>query len=184
MRPLLLRHVDGRLHAVLEVGLLDVRNHADDLDLVDDALAELTNAIPPGRQLSASGHRDTPADRDSAPSRYARAYVSIDDGDTRRAAPIGRLEQPAGERADAERREELRRNLVAVRELIGDGCAAADDGVGRESDGEQPLVQRRSGRCARGSDAGQRLDAADELLVELRHPQHARAVVDRRLCRS
>ena len=62
----------------------------------------------------------------------------IDDGDARRVAPIGRLEQPAGERPNAERREELRRDLVGVRELIGGGRAAADDGKGLESDGNSP----------------------------------------------
>ena len=78
----------------------------------------------------------------------------VDDGDTRRAAPIGRLEQRPVSGTNAERREKLRRNLVAVGELIGDGRIAADHGVGGESHGEQALVQRRSGRRARGTTPG------------------------------
>ena len=48
-----------------------------------------------------------------------RARVGlIDDGDPRRAAPIGCFEQAAHDGTNVERREKLRRNLVAVRELV------------------------------------------------------------------
>jgi hypothetical protein len=102
----------------------------------------------------------------------------IDDGDTRRIAPISRLEQPAGEWPNPQRREKLRRDLVGVRELIGDGRIAPDDGKRTERDREQPLVQRRGRRGANGSDAGQRVDAPRELLIELGHTQHAGSFVD------
>ena len=132
--------------------------------------------MPPDRQTAASRQPDTSADRIGVVEIRARVRL-IDDGDPRRAAPIGRFEQAAHDGTNVERREILRRDLVAVGELVVDGRIAADHRVGGESHGEQALMQRRSGRRARGHDAGQRLDAIDQLLVETRHPQLARALV-------
>ena len=78
---------------------------------------------------------------------------------------------------NVERREILRRNLVAIGELIVDGRTAADHGVRGESDGESALMQRRSGGRTCGRDAGQRIYSIDELLIETRDSQLARTFV-------
>ena len=147
---MLLRHVNRRLHGVLQVALFDIGHHADDLDLVDDTLAELKRDAAHSPAI-ASRQPDALADR--VLSVEIRARVSlIDDRDPWRTAPIGWLEQPARDRPNSECREKLGRDLVAVRELIVDRRVTAYDGVRRERDGKEPSVQRRSRCCARGGD--------------------------------